>query len=73
MKKIIVLFAILVLALSCAEIRRASAEADQTVKVDYGTLLTDLMDAYTSVTRIDLDVKLLDDDIASPLEKGISR
>ncbi|MBR4540299.1 MAG: YdcF family protein [Clostridia bacterium] len=67
MKKIIVLFAILVLALSCAEIRRASAEADQTVKVDYGTLLTDLMDAYTSVTRIDLDVKLLDDDIASAI------
>ena len=69
-KKTIVLFAVLMLVLSGAETRCASAEADQTVKastsaVDYGTLLHDLMDAYTCVTRIDLDVKLLDDDVAS--------
>lgn len=60
MKKTIVLLAILVLVLSCAETCRASAET-----ADYGTLLNDLMDAYTCVTRIDLDVKLLDDDVAS--------
>lgn len=65
MKKIIALFVILALALSCAETRCASAEANQTATVDYGTLLNDLMNAYTCVTRIDLDVKLLDDDVAS--------
>ncbi len=69
MKKTIVLLAILILALSGAETNCASAEADQTVKaaastVNYGTLLDDLLDAYTCVTRIDMDVKLLDDDVA---------